>query len=100
MMNNNLLKKLNNEELKDINGGFYVCIINDNEDNAIILGENPFEDRMIQALGEERGESIEYIAKYLCRRGCKQHVLHLTKWSEVECVIEILRQINANEMNA
>lgn len=98
--NKHLLKKLNNEELKDVNGGFYVCIINNNIEDAIVLAENHFEDRVIKALGEEQGESAVYIADYLYRRGCEEHVLHLREWTEVECIIEILRQINMNQVNA
>ena len=98
--NKHLLKKLNNEELKDINGGFYVCVVNDNVADAIVLAENPYEDEIVKVLGEERGESAVYIANYLYGKGCEGHLLHLSEWAEVECVIEILQRFNWNQLNA
>ncbi len=97
--NRHSLKKLNNEELKDINGGFYVCVVNDNIADAIVLAENPYEDEIVKTLGEERGESTIYIVNYLYEKGFEGHLLHLNEWAEVGCVIEILQEFNRNQLN-
>lgn len=97
--NKHLLKKLNNEELKNVNGGFYYCIINDEEEDAIILSENGYEDRIVKYLGEEMGASAAYIAYYLSKEGYKGNVLHLSKWEEVEAVIAMLQQLSVNQVN-
>lgn len=93
--NKQLLKKLNREELKAIGGGFYFCIVNGVEDDAMVLPENNYEARVIDILGSEEGWPAVNIANYLCNRGCVMTFFHFDEEADVMFLAENLWRLFA-----